>query len=263
MNFKNMYYNGNKLRERNCARNIWFIIKSFAVLALLALSAPVANAAKIISVSGNLNFGDVALGTSAQRTMTISNSGNATLQVSSIVYPTGFSGSPSSGSVHSRQKLNITVTFAPMVATNYSGLITIQSDATSGNNTIAVSGRGTGILPTRIISLGGELNFRNVFVGTNAQRTLFITNSGTTTLTVSNITLPTGFTGSFSGTIAAGTNKSLTITFSPAAVTNYSGTVTVKSDATSGINTNAISGTGISAATRIISLGGNLSFGSV
>ncbi len=58
------------------------------------------------------------------------------------------------------------------------------------------------------------------------------------------ITYPTGFSGAWSGTIAAGGSQPVTVTFAPVAATAYSGTVTVNSDKTSGTNTIAVSGTG-------------------
>ena len=64
-----------------------------------------------------------------------------------------------------------------------------------------------------------------------------VANTGNTILTVSSISYPAGFSGVFSGQIATGSSANVTVTFVPTAVTNYSGTVTVNSDATSGANT--------------------------
>jgi PKD repeat protein len=76
---------------------------------------------------------------------------------------------------------------------------------------------------------------------------LTITNSGNSVLTVSGISYPAGFSGAWSGTIAANGSQNVTVTFAPTAVTSYSGTVTVSSDATSGGNTISASGTGTAA----------------
>ena len=75
-----------------------------------------------------------------------------------------------------------------------------------------------------------------------------ISASGNTTLTVSSISYPGGFSGAWSGTIAAGGSHNVVVTFAPTAVASYSGTVTVNSDATSGTATLAVSGTGMAAA---------------
>ena len=97
---------------------------------------------------------------------------------------------------------------------------------------------------TCIIRLSGDLAFGSVTVGQTPQRTLTIYNDGNSTLTVSGISYPTGFSGNWSGTIGAGGSRNVTVAFSPTAVTSYSGTVTVNSDKTSGTNTISCSGTG-------------------
>jgi hypothetical protein len=100
------------------------------------------NPTRVISLSGNLAFGDVAVGSTAQRTLTISNSGNSTLTVTGISYPTGFSGS-FSDQIGAGSSQNVSVTFAPTAATSYGGMVSVNSDATSGTNTISTSGTGT------------------------------------------------------------------------------------------------------------------------
>jgi len=80
--------------------------------------------------------------------------------------------------------------------------------------------------------------------GRTATAILTITNSGNSALTVTSIGYPSGFTGAWSGSIAAGNSTNVTVTFAPGMVTTYSGTVTVNSDKTSGGNTISVSGTG-------------------
>jgi hypothetical protein len=96
---------------------------------------------RVISVSGDLAFGDVQVGTTATRPMTISNIGTSVLTVSGISYPNGFSGAWS-GSIGPGGSQLVSVTFAPTLATSYTGSITVNSDSTGGMNTINVSGRG-------------------------------------------------------------------------------------------------------------------------
>jgi len=197
-----------------------------------------------------LVFGNVAVGSPAQSTLTIANTGNSALTVSGINYPSGFSGNWSSGTIAANSSQPVTVTFAPTSAVSYSGAITVNSDATSGANTIAASGTGTST-PTRTISLSGSLAFGSVAVGSSGQSTLTIANTGNSDLTVSSISYPDGFIGSWiSGTIAAGGSQPVTVTFTPTSTASYSGTITVNSDKTSGVNTIAASGTGTSTSMR-------------
>jgi len=98
--------------------------------------------------------------------------------------------------------------------------------------------------PTRIIGLSGNLAFGNVQVNTTAAATLTISNSGNSTMTVTSISYPTGFSGAWSGTVAAGGSQPVTVTFAPTTATSYGGTITVNANSTSGTNTISTSGTG-------------------
>jgi Abnormal spindle-like microcephaly-assoc'd, ASPM-SPD-2-Hydin/NHL repeat len=198
---------------------------------------------RIIGLLGDLSCGNVLVGQTATRTLTITNSGDAPLNVSGINYPAGFSGAWS-GSIPPGAFTNVTVTFAPNAASAYSGLVTVTSDATAGINVISAS--GTGIpLPTRTIGLSGSLNFGPVQVGYTASRTLTLTNSGNSPLTISNINYPAGFSGAWSGSIPPSSSQNVTVTFTPSVVADYSGNLSVTSDATAGTSIIAVSGAGI------------------
>ena len=100
-------------------------------------------ASSSIALSGNLAFGTVPVGSTLQRTFTISNPGNAPLVVSSISYPFPvFTGNWSGGIIPPSGSKIVTVTFAPLAQTVYSGHVTVNSNAGSGINTIAISGLG-------------------------------------------------------------------------------------------------------------------------
>lgn len=202
---------------------------------------------RIISLGGNLAFGAVITGATANATLTITNSGNAALTVSSITYPTGFRGA-FSGAVPSGGSVNVTVTFAPTAVTSYGGTITVNANQTAGTTTIVAS--GTGVPPaSSVIGLSGDLAFGNVITGATATASLLVFNTGNTNLTIASISYPSGFSGAFSGVIAPGGATNVTVTFAPTGVTNYSGIVTVTSDATGGTNTLVASGTGVVAPT--------------
>ena len=112
-------------------------------------------AGNVIFLSGNLNFGVVAVGSPASATLTISNGGGTTMTVSNIVYPAGFSG-PFSGTVGAAGSQAVTVTFSPTAPGFYSGAITVNSDAPNGVNTISASGFGsTGNLVLTLLTNGG------------------------------------------------------------------------------------------------------------
>ena len=97
---------------------------------------------------------------------------------------------------------------------------------------------------TRIIALTGSLAFSATQIGSTSSKTLMIANSGNSAMTVSAITYPAGFGGNWSGTIPAGGSQAVTVTFSPAAATTYSATITVNANQTSGTATISAAGTG-------------------
>jgi len=98
---------------------------------------------RIISLGDSLAFGVVGTGASADLVLTISNSGNADLIVSNIIFPAGFGGNFLGAIiVKPRAAQPVPVTFSPNAPTNYAGALTVVSDATSGDSTIPVSGFG-------------------------------------------------------------------------------------------------------------------------
>ena len=102
---------------------------------------------------------------------------------------------------------------------------------------------------TRYIALSGNLTFGNVTAGSSAQTTLTIYNGGNTPLDVSSISLPSGFSGNWSGTIPSAGSQTVTVTFAPTAGTTYGGTVTVNSNDTAGTGTMKRFGMGVLTAT--------------
>ena len=105
---------------------------------------------------------------------------------------------------------------------------------------------GTPAANTRVISVAGDMAFGSVAVGTTATKSLTIGNTGSAPLTVTGITHSPGFSGSWTGTIAAGASQAVPITFAPIANSNYVGTITVHSDATGGTASVTVSGSGTS-----------------
>lgn len=142
-------------------RSMRSVLVSAALLALTACSGgstaptptpPPTTPTRIITVTGDLAFGNVNLGSTADRTFTIGNSGNATLTFTGMngIGGTGTAGytiAPLTGSVAPGSTIVVTVHFAPTIAQFYSNVLTIASDRTSGGNQINVSGFGINNTP--------------------------------------------------------------------------------------------------------------------
>jgi hypothetical protein len=110
---------------------------------VVTLGVQTPSATRTIGLASNLAFGNVLAGTRASLPLTISNSGNAPLAVSSISYPTGFGGNWASGTIAPGGSQVVSVTFAPLAAANYGGTLTVHGNQTGGTNVASLSGSGT------------------------------------------------------------------------------------------------------------------------
>ena len=110
---------------------------------------------------------------------------------------------------------------------------------------------------SRVISLGGSLNFGAVELGKASELTLTVGNSGTGTLSVTGITVPGGYALNWtSGAIAPGGSQQVTVRFAPTAAQAYDGTLTVNGDHTSGTSTASLSGRGTAPAPALATITG-------
>lgn len=165
-------------------------------------SAPAAPAAttRVINVSGSLAFGDVRVGSSSTLSITVSNTGNASLTLSAVTAPTGGGAINATlpPAIAAGSSANVTVQFTPQTVTAYSGTISIASDATSGSNTITFSGNGAAA-PQTLFSLAGVLTEP----GRGAVSSATVTISGGTYNGRSTVTDGNGYFsfGSISGSI--------------------------------------------------------------
>ncbi len=224
-------------------RLTWFIVRILFLLTLAIVSPAVTSAqTRIISLSGDLDFGRIPLGTSSQRTLIISNLGNSVLTISNLYYPpepvlvqVDFAGN-FSGPIEPGAAEFVPITFTPLgTAINggsndldFQGYLFVDSNANGGSNSIFMSGVGT--WPPLSHSL--NLNFGRVPVGTFNASILILTNIGNTPVTISNVFVPDGFFSGFPNTIAPGARESLSVMFEPTAVADYAGDVSISSDAT-------------------------------
>jgi hypothetical protein len=133
-------------------RRLAVILSLIAVLSLACGSSssptaptPPATSTRIITLSGNLAFGNVNPGSYADSTLTIANSGSTALTVTSVTI-SGASGTVASGwtggSIAAGGTQASTIRFTPTAELPYSGVVTVVCDSTTGTNTIDWSGTG-------------------------------------------------------------------------------------------------------------------------
>jgi HYDIN/CFA65/VesB family protein/Ig-like domain-containing protein/SdrD B-like protein/immunoglobulin I-set domain protein len=111
------------------------------------------------------------------------------------------------------------------------------------------------------------VNFGNVVVGTSVSQALIISNTGTSTLTITQMTV-TGATFIASGytlplSVNAGQQTTITVAFLPTAVGTVSGSVSIVSNASTSPTSVGLSGSGIAATFTLGISPTSLSFGNV
>jgi hypothetical protein len=174
-------------------------------------------------VPTSLSFGAQLLGTtSAVKAVTITNVGTATLNFSSISL-TGpnagdFTITNTCGSaLGAAASCTISVTFHPSAIGPRSATVSIRDDGGGSPQLVSLSGTGTAVklVPTSV-------SFGNQKVGTtSAAKVVTMTNVGTTTLSISGISLTGTNAGDFSqtntcgSTLAAGASCTISVTFHP------------------------------------------------
>jgi fibronectin type 3 domain-containing protein len=95
-----------------------------------------------ILLTGNLAFGSLAAGQSAQRTFTIANTSTAPVGVSTISLPLGFTANWSGGPIAAGAERAVQVTFTPPAAGSFGGQVLVSFGASSVR-TLPVGGTGT------------------------------------------------------------------------------------------------------------------------
>jgi hypothetical protein len=212
-------------------------------------------------------FGNVTVGSQRSISETLTNIGGTSVTISHVaISGTGFSlsGITTPVTINAGQSTSFTVMFTPQVAGAASGTVTLTSDAPNSVLTIALT--GTGITPGQLSATPSSNAFGSVTVGTQQTASERITNTGGTSVTISQAAISgTGF--SLSGlttptTLAAGQSVTFTVAFAPQATGSASGNVTLSSNASNPTLTIPLSGSGI-APGQLTSTPSTEDFGSV
>lgn len=103
---------------------------------------------RVIGVGNSLDFGSVNTREFVSITSSISNTGNAPLVINPITYPEGFSGIRNL-TIDPNETYDLSITFRPTEAKDYSGLLRIESNATGGQSEIQLNGIGNAVLSVK------------------------------------------------------------------------------------------------------------------
>ena len=215
----------------------------------------------------SLNFGNVQVGYKQTLSETLTNTGGSSLTVTQVnATGTGFSvsGLTLPLTLPAGQSQPFSVTFTPQSAGTASGNLAIVNTGSVATVNIALSG---GAQTAGVITPSpSSLNFGSVQVGNNQALPMTLTNSGGTTVTVTQVN-PTGAGFSVSGLslplmLTAGQSQSFTVTFTPSSAGSSNGNLAIVSNASNSTVNVALSGNGL-AAGALTPSPSSLSFGNV
>jgi hypothetical protein len=203
-----------------------------------------------------LTFSSLPVGqTSAVQIITLSNTGNATLNIGSILASGNFAATSNCVSALAfGSSCQIQVTVTPTVGGAVTGILTLTDDAPDSPQTVGLSGSGYVTNGTFIPSI---IPFANTAVGaTSSPQPVTVTNMGSVAMTVSAVTVTGGFaqTNTCSSIPASGT-CTISVTFVPTTSGAQTGTLTINDNAQGNPHAVSLSGTGLAGAAQLSSSG--------
>jgi Protein of unknown function (DUF1573)/Abnormal spindle-like microcephaly-assoc'd, ASPM-SPD-2-Hydin len=214
------------------------------------------------------SFGNVTVGSQSSQTVTLTNNTASGVTISqAVVSGSGFSLSGLSTPLALNAGANATfsIVFAPLSAGSVSGNLAITSNAVDPALSMTLS--GAGVAPGAMGASPTSLEFGTVQVGNNQVLSETITNTGGSSVTISQVAASgTGF--ALSGlstpvTLGAGQSANFTVTFTPTSAGSASGDATVTSNGTNPTLTIPLAGTATIAAGQLSATPATLAVGSV
>jgi len=194
-----------------------------------------------------IEFQDTYVGENSSETLTISNTGNATLEVTDIT-STGnvFTVNMTSFTVEPGNIQEVIVTFTPDDELLFEGILQIESnDPQTGTIEVALSGNGMIAYPSIAVE-PVEINFDTTLVDETSSEILTISNTGIAILNVTNITSTnTVFTVNMTSfDLEPNESQEVEVTFTPTEQMIYVGTLQIESNDPNGTLEVALSGYG-------------------
>jgi len=192
----------------------------------------------------SLTFGPQDIDTtSPPQTATLTNTGNATFAVSSILASGDFAQTNTcGGSVAAGGSCNISLTFTPTSFLTRTGTLTITDSGANNLQTVALSGTGLGVRLNP-----ASLNFGNQAENTpSATQAVTLYNTQSTALAIS-VTASGDFaqTNTCGSSVPAGSRCTISVTYTPSILGVETGTLTVTDSASNNPQTATLAGRGV------------------
>ncbi|MDG6101533.1 choice-of-anchor D domain-containing protein [Dactylosporangium aurantiacum] len=211
--------------------------------------------------SGPTDFGNVAVGSGADATVTVT--ATRAVRVTAVTTTAPFAATPPALPVNltTGQTLSVPVRFTPTATGGATGSLTFTTDA--GTVPFDLHGVGT---RTGLGATPAALSFGTVPTGANKTLGVSVTNTGTTAVSITGFTAPaapftaTGFPAAGT-TLAAGASVSVSVRYAPTAAGAASSAFIVTSDA--GSVTVPVTGTAVTGAPHLTITPNPVAFGQV
>lgn len=194
----------------------------------------------------SLTFPSVAVGASSSaQVVTLTNQGNASLNVSSI-QTTGDFGQTNNcpSSLPAGVNCSVSVVFIPAATGNRTGALSITDDASGSPQNVALSGTGLG---AAVVLTPANLTFPSTQIGTSSQAQIVaLLNQGNASLNISGIQTTGDYrqTNTCASSLAAGASCSVSVTFAPTVSGTRSGALTISDNAPGSPQVIQLSGAG-------------------
>ena len=229
----------------------------------IALSGTGMSGGALTAGSSSLSFGNVTVGNSSTLPETITNSGGTSVTLTAVAAGAGYSvtGLSLPTTLAAGQSASFSVMFSPQSTGKSSVNLAVTNDSTAPTFSIPLSGTGVSQGALTI----SPVTFGSVQVGNSSTQQATLTNSGGSSVTVSQATL-TGTAFATTGlatplTLSAGQSLTFSVIFTPQSTGTATGGIAFTSNAASS-PTLSLSGTGAAAGQFSVSPG-TFGFGSV
>ena len=194
----------------------------------------------------SLDFGSQTVNTSATQTVTLTNPGNAVLQLGAMSIGGSFSlASQCPASLSPNASCSLAVSFTPAAPGAATGVLKLADNAADSPQQVSLS--GVGVAPGALAASPASVAFGTVTVGQSATQTIGLTNTGGESVTIS--TASTGGPGfalaglSLPLTLAPNASAQFTVSFSPSSAGDASGAVYLQNTGSTATVTVALGGT--------------------
>jgi len=215
----------------------------------------------LVATPSSVNFVSVPVGLTYSQTISLKNTGTATVQlthasISAIGFK--FTGLAAVRTISPGQSVTFNITFRSSSTTTVDGSATIFSNASNSQIVIQLTGSGT-VSNASLNASPISLRFGSVTIGNADTLPVTLTNAGNVNVTINSVTVPNSLfttSGVSAGTILAPSQSAtLQITYTPTSVSSTSGNVVISSSASNSALNVAVTGSGTQAAQQSVSLG--------